>query len=308
MKCSSRAIDLTGRIFDMLTVLKYAGANKHGMSTWLCRCKCGKCSTVVGKDLRKGNTTSCGCKRHRHQFTDITGQQFGDLTVLNYAFTHKNKRAMFKCLCTCGKTTTKDGHLLRSGATKSCGCKRHQVKDILHQVFGRLTVIKFAGRTKRHKAQWLCKCTCGKTKVVHSASLVQGLVKSCGCWLEDNLHNGDLGRQSAQWTTTHGHTSKGITTREYRSWDSMKSRCLRVNHISWKNYGGRGVRICTRWLNSFEAFLEDLGRRPKGKTLDRINPNGHYVPSNIRWATPKQQIHNRRSSKGEPVVTFVDVK
>jgi len=105
----------------------------------------------------------------------------------------------------------------------------------------------------------------------------------------------------------HGHASGGKLSREYASWSAMIQRCTNPNTWNYQNYGGRGIRVCPWWLHSFESFLSDMGRRPKGKTLDRHpDKNGDYEPGNCRWATPKQQIANRRtypkgrkSSKGK---------
>lgn len=90
----------------------------------------------------------------------------------------------------------------------------------------------------------------------------------------------------------HGHRSK-TRTPTYNSWRKMKERCTNPNHDRYPRYGGRGIKICDRWLHSFQNFLEDMGNRPYGKTLDRIDPNGNYEPSNCRWATIKQQARNK---------------
>ncbi len=92
----------------------------------------------------------------------------------------------------------------------------------------------------------------------------------------------------------HGHVGKANPSREYRSWNMMKNRCLCENHDSYPDYGGRGITICERWKNSFVNFLQDMGPRPQGSSLDRIDVNGNYEPGNCRWATPQQQGRNTR--------------
>lgn len=116
---------------------------------------------------------------------------------------------------------------------------------------------------------------------------------------------------------THGHTMGNVETPEYQSWGSMKARCDNPNRLDYPLYGGRGITVCERWSRSFVAFLEDMGARPLGHTLDRIDPNGNYEPSNCRWATPQQQTKNRRppgaaraaaivvKAKPKPVVDLV---
>jgi len=99
---------------------------------------------------------------------------------------------------------------------------------------------------------------------------------------------------------THGNTRGGKETRTYRSWRSMMKRCYNKNTKDFSNYGGRGITVCERWRNSFESFLSDMGERPESKTLDRIDVNGNYEPSNCRWATHVEQSYNKRISKLTP--------
>ncbi len=94
--------------------------------------------------------------------------------------------------------------------------------------------------------------------------------------------------------TTHGQTAGGQTSREYRSWRDMIQRCTNPKNKRWQSYGGRGISVCSRWLESFEAFYADMGPRPEGKTLDRRNVNGNYEPDNCRWATDAEQAQNKR--------------
>ncbi len=103
-----------------------------------------------------------------------------------------------------------------------------------------------------------------------------------------------------QQTTTsvkHNHRSNGRKSPTYQSWRCMKERCIYTTHVKYADYGGRGIKVCDRWMNSFLNFLEDMGPRPEGKTLDRIDPNGNYEPSNCKWSTKKQQEWNKRFRK-----------
>jgi hypothetical protein len=159
--------------------------------------------------------------------------------------------------------------------------------------FGRLTVVKFAGRHSHRDLLWCCNCNCGKKAIiVASTSLRSGNTKSCGCLLID------CGFLLGKSNITHGDWQYGTPTKEYNSWGCMKARCYNTKHKFYKHYGGRGIRVCRRWLHSYENFLADMGRRPSAKhSIDRINPNGNYEKSNCRWATAKEQANNRRPRK-----------
>jgi len=170
-----------------------------------------------------------------------------------------------------------------------------QAIDITGQTFGRLTVLRRIGRNSGH-ATWLCRCNCPQRNkvVVCGSHLHRGETKSCGCFRRERT--AQLGKQQA----THGHTRNEADTREYNSWRSMIKRCTNPNHHAFHNYGGRGITIDSRWLGKggFKKFLEDMGKRPPGKTLDRYpDANGNYEPANCRWATPTEQLRNTRSTK-----------
>ena len=171
--------DLTGQTFGKLTVVSFAGSNNRSKAMWLCKCECGNEKVIVGGSLTSGSTKSCGCIART--FKDLTGQVFGKLTVVNFTGTNKRSQAKWLCKCECGNEKTVIGSSLTSGNTKSCGCITKPFKDLTGQVFGKLTVVNFAGRDKRGILTWLCKCECGNEKTLTGSNLTTGSTKSCGC-------------------------------------------------------------------------------------------------------------------------------
>lgn len=147
--------------------------------------------------------------------------------------------------------------------------------------FGRLTA-----RYRIKGSKWVCTCDCGNEAVIATGHLSNGHTQSCGCYKV---------QRAKEANTIHGQGSvkSGAITPAYRSWQSMKSRCGNPNADNYEYYGGRGIRVCDRWENSFEEFFNDMGERPKGTTLDRIDSDGDYVPSNCQWSTDIAQKRNR---------------
>ncbi len=155
-------------------------------------------------------------------------------------------------------------------------------EDMTGRRYGKLLVISRSGNIARSPA-WLVRCDCGTEKRVLASNMRAGKTRSCGC---------------SAGATRHGHVLGREKSPTWRSWASMKSRCLNSRAHEFPLYGGRGITVCARWM-VFEAFLEDMGFRPSGTSLDRIDVNGNYEPGNVRWATAAVQGRNKRTTKLE---------
>ena len=161
------------------------------------------------------------------------------------------------------------------------------VMDLAGQKFNSWEVISFSHRNADHKAYWLCKCKCGREKTLDAYNLTSGRSKSCRPCSAKVV--------AATVHTTHGLSVNGRAPHPlYTTWTGMRSRCNNPNHSDYEYYGARGIKVCERW-DDFLLFVEDMGARPIGKTLDRKDVNGDYEPSNCKWSTHSEQMFNRRS-------------
>lgn len=210
---------------------------------------------------------------------DLTGQRFGKLIAIKIVGKSEDNRMLWLCKCDCGNEIIVKSATLLKGERITCGCSRTVIRDLIGKKFGKLTVIKRVENDKGRNAQWLCKCECGNETLVRTERLKSGNTKSCGC-LRGNINSSGRG-----WRRT----------RLYKILMAMKARCYNKNHKSFKDYGGRGIKICDEWLNDYVSFFNWSIENGYNDTLtiDRINNDSNYEPENCRWVPMKVQNRNK---------------
>ena len=224
----------------------------------------------------------------RVPYTKHIGEKYNKLKILT--FEKRGGRGYYLCKCDCGKQKWINCDSVLRRLTKTCGCLLQEVphENLVGRKFERLTVLEYAGKigNRRKRISWLCQCACGKKVIVSGENLKYGVTKSCGCYCLDKIK---------EKNTKHGSTK----TRLYHIYCKMKERCYNKTCKAYKNYGGRGITVCEEWLEDFthfEKWAKENGYSEK-LSIDRINVNGNYEPTNCRWVTDKIQCNNRRSNR-----------
>lgn len=243
-------------------------------------------------------------RRTKYDYDNCIGKTYNFLTVLREA--PPRRRRSLVCECVCGNIKEYEGHAVLGGKTKSCGCirlnklrvrneednpakfrkpnEKYPYDECIGTTVNGIKFLEEIDRSKRGRRQFTMLCRCGRKFACDGIHIFNESVKSCGC------HRSETTKLRS---TTHGLSS----IPEYQVWGSMIQRCTNKSGESYKNYGGRGIKVCDEW-SSFETFLSDMGVRPTPEhTLERINVDGDYTSENCKWETRTVQNRNQRIRK-----------
>lgn len=217
------------------------------------------------------------------KYYDITGQKFGLLTAIRRV-DFDSKFVIYEFLCECGNIKNIRKSSVISGSTISCGCVYDNKKvDIAGMIFNDIQVIKYF-YSKNGIKYWQCKCHCGNTFITRGNSIKYGKTRSCGCI-----------RNYVCRKPYHGGTGTSL----FSKWKNMRMRCLCASSTRYKDYGGRGITVCDEWKNNFETFRDWSFNNGYNDnlTIERIDVNGNYEPSNCKWIPLKEQANNTRKTR-----------
>lgn len=211
------------------------------------------------------------------------GDSFGQWTIVEQDLNCSKVYRKWICRCTCGVIRSVIESNLKRGLSKGCGCTSPRSFVDLHgRKFGRLLVKSIS--SSRGGLIWRCICDCGNEKDIPSRSLLHDSASSCGCLRNDRIRESN---------STHSMSN----SKEYKVWCAMKTRCTNPNRDNYKYYGGRGIKVCKEWLESFETFYKDMGPCPSPEhTIERDDVDADYSPGNCKWVHLKEQAFNKRNS------------
>lgn len=307
-----------GQRYNHWTVIDVVYNDNRKEYEWVCQCDCGNivqqrvynirngkskhCRQCIG-GIKKSSKKSQKIKKEKNAIDTHIGKIYGELTVLDEYYDKKRKARMFKCKCSCGGERIVRKYEVLNGSITHCGGKVHRMykhnndKIYIGKRYGSLTVQAFDYDKEKKVVLWVCKCDCGNIRTVVPNLVKNGSVKSCKECVQKTIiqNNKELNK-------THGLSD----TRIYHIWLGMRDRCKNPKNDSYKYYGGRGIKVCKEWNESFESFYKwviENGYRDD-LTIDRINNDGYYEPSNCRWATYKEQNNNKRKPKPRIYLTI----